>query len=341
MRIFFRKINSWLLPIMTILFILEVFTFPFVINVTYSGRSENPDHILTYTTNKLKWDSNTNINPNGSAELSLFDMIYGEEVRSHNTDKVIAPGTDNTNIIRLRNASENKIQYTAVLYKKTTDEKVPVEVEMIDSNFTDTKTYYLPEELKDVEIVRAVKGTLIKNNIQDFDINWEWKFHVSNKQDLVDTMLGNRINLDEVYVGFYLVVTEDIDENPDDEDDKPSRPGRPGGSVIIITPPKDPEVPDVPDTPDVPDKPEQPDIPDVPDIPDKPDKPDTPDNPDIPEVPDVPDTPDVGDGKDIITPEVPKTGDMRLIEMYITLMIFSGIILVLMIIEKRMEKKKK
>lgn len=336
-----NKINPWFLPIMIILFILEIFTFPFVVNVTYSDRSENPDYFLTYTTNKLKWDYHTNIKPNGVAELSLFDIMYGQNAESFNEDKIIAPGLTNQNIIRLQNSSDKKIQYTAVLYKYTTTEKLPIKVDFKNKEgFLISKDYYLPNELENVQVIRAVTGSLKSNRIQDFDIGWEWDFYLSNNQDEKDTILGNKESLDETTVGFYIVVKEGTSE--------PDEGGSSGGGGIVIRPPKDEE----PDTPDVPDKPEDPNIPTKPD---QPDNPDIPENPDKPQDPNQPEKPGDGDGSEdnsstsqdgdkeenVIKPEVPKTGDERLFEMYITLMIISGIVLIIMMIEKRLEKKKK
>ena len=55
------KKSRWLLPAVLILFLLEVLLFPLAVGVTYSGRSESPDHVLAYTTGKLTWDSATHI----------------------------------------------------------------------------------------------------------------------------------------------------------------------------------------------------------------------------------------------------------------------------------------
>lgn len=341
-----NKINPWFLPIMILLFILEIFTFPFVVNVTYSDRSENPDYFLTYTTNKLRWDYNVNIKSNGVAELSLFDIVYGNNAESYNGDKIIAPGLENKNIIRLKNSSDKKIQYTAVLYKYDTTENLPIKVDFKNKeDFSISREYYLPNELEHVQVLRTVTGSLKSNRIQDFDIGWEWKFHISDNQDRKDTILGNKEILDKTTVGFYIVVKEGTSE-PDDG-------GSSSGGGIVIRPPKDEE----PDTPDVPDKPEDPDTPiepDIPEIPVEPDKPTEPQEPDKPgtETPgdidsgetgdtDLKDTNTPEDGEQIIKPEVPKTGDERLFEMYITLMIISGIVLIIMLIERRMEKKKK
>lgn len=55
-----------------------------------------------YARGSLKWDSATGIDANGVACLSLFDIAY-ENVRSDDGDKLVAPGTSEQSVIRLKN----------------------------------------------------------------------------------------------------------------------------------------------------------------------------------------------------------------------------------------------
>ena len=64
-RLFSEKTSRWLLPLVVVLLVLQVLTLPLMLGFTYAGRSETPDHILTYSENKLTWDSATNIDGNG------------------------------------------------------------------------------------------------------------------------------------------------------------------------------------------------------------------------------------------------------------------------------------
>ena len=215
----FEKLSRWLLPIVFILFILQVITLPYVLGVTYSGRSEAPNHILTYTRAKLTWDDATGINENGSAEMSLFKTSY-ENVAAGNTDRVIAPGTEGFNIIRLKNMYFGSIEYKAVLYQIKTNEKLPVIVNLQGENYTDTEDYVLPEGVTQEQVIRAVEGNLRYNEIEDFDIEWKWDYYTNEMQDQIDTMLGNEE--DDITVGLYIVV---IDNNPDwSDEEKPEDP---------------------------------------------------------------------------------------------------------------------
>ena len=205
------KHRPWLLPTVLILFILEIFTLPLVIEFTYSGRQEAPNHILTYTENKLTWDSATNIREDGSAELDLFNAIY-DNAESADGKNIIVPGTEGYNIVRLKNDVSGPVNYTAVLYRIHTSDKIPVSATLDGENFTDTTVYSLPDDVKEAQVVRAVSGTLDGSRIQDFDIQWRWNYYDDDAQDLVDTYLGSKSafgDADKVTVGLYIVVEDD------------------------------------------------------------------------------------------------------------------------------------
>lgn len=207
------KHRGWLLPTVLILFILEVITFPFVLGFTLADRSETPKRLLTYTPGKLTWDSADQIDETGAATLALFDSVY-HNVNADNGDKVVAPGTEGVSIVRLRNTADKAVSYTAVLYRIRSTDLLPVDVSLSGDGFTDTNTYRLPEGVmaKDGDVIRAVSGTLGGNMIQDFDVDWTWRFYDSDKQDIIDTWLGDKAAngfADDVTVGLYIVVEDD------------------------------------------------------------------------------------------------------------------------------------
>lgn len=210
MPLFSRKMNRWLLPAALMLLILEIVTLPYVLSLTYAGRSQESRHILTYTEEKLTWDSATGIDENGVAELDLFDAEY-KGIASENGDKVIAPGAEGFNIVRLQNRVEGPIYYTAVLYRIRSNEALPVDGELSGVGFSDAETYPLPEQVSEDQVIRAVSGTLPGGQIQDFDITWTWSYFEDEDQDVIDTLLGDSAALDEedrVTVGLYLVVED-------------------------------------------------------------------------------------------------------------------------------------
>lgn len=202
--------KNWLLPLALILFVLEMLTLPLVIGLTYSDRSEYPEHTLTYTPGVLKWDAGTTVNAKGVAELSLFSDVW-QHVQSADGEKVFAPGTGGGSIVRLNNKASAAVTYTAVLYVIKSSDTLTAHAGLSGSGFADTDTYPLPEGVNPVSIIRAVKGSLSASAIQDFDIDWLWTFEEDQERDLLDTYLGDEAasgDPDDMTVGFYLVVED-------------------------------------------------------------------------------------------------------------------------------------
>ncbi len=211
MHTFFNQQRSWLLPTVLILFILEVIAFPFALGFTWAGRSEAPERVLTYTQGKLTWDSAADIDENGAADLSLFEVLY-QNVKADNGEMAVAPGTEGGSIVRLKNSVRGTIGYTAVLYRIRTTELLPVEVSLSGYGFIDADIYALPEGVKNEDVIRAVSGTVNGGMIQDFDIGWNWKFYDSEQQDIIDTWLGDKAadgDADDVTVGLYIIVEDE------------------------------------------------------------------------------------------------------------------------------------
>lgn len=202
----FNKQISWLLPAVLILFILEAVTLPFVIDFTYAGRADSPEHVITYTQNSLTWNSSADIDLNGVVRLSIFEALY-DNAESENGDRIIAPGTDGESVVRLKNASGDKIEYTAVLYTVKSSVLLPVTVSLGGSNFSDTDSFQLPDGVLPSSVLRAVTGELQNGQIQDFDISWIWEFSKNDVRDMTDTTLGN-LATDAITAGLYVTAND-------------------------------------------------------------------------------------------------------------------------------------
>lgn len=203
-----KRPGHWLLPAVLILFICQIVLFPLAAGATYPGRSERPDRVLTYTSNKLVWDDAAGIDAQGAAKLSLFDAGY-QNVQAGDGGKVVAPGTGGMNIVRLKNDASDKIRYTAVLYKMAGSAQIPVDVRFANGDFFDTVAGILPEGVDPGAVIRAVEGTVGSGELQDFDIGWDWGFENGAEQDKADTRLGDKAawaEADSVTVGLYIVV---------------------------------------------------------------------------------------------------------------------------------------
>lgn len=209
--------SCWITPILTILLVAVMLTIPLATGHTYSDRSESLDHTLTYTKNKLMWDSATKVDSKtGVAELDLFDAMY-DNVKSQDGRNVIAPGTEGYNIVRLKNDAAGSIEYTAVLYTIKSDDTLPVKVFLTGEGMSETDTYALPKGVDKSDVIKAVSGKLSGGKVQDFDIHWLWNFETSAAQNVADTNFGvaAQSNPDDMTVGLYIVVEDNTNYGGD------------------------------------------------------------------------------------------------------------------------------
>jgi len=228
--------SRWLLPVLLVLFIMVMATIPAVLGVTYSGRSEDPDHTLSYIAGELYWDYHTDLtlDANGVALLNVFDAEY-DNVKSEDGRDVVAPGTAGHTIVRLKNTEYGEIEYTAVLYRIRSDENLAVEPSFLPSDRYDPlviKNNRLPKGVTEDQVIDVVTGIVSGTERHDFDLVWQWAFHEDAQQDAADTALGiaAQTDPDEVTVGLFIIVTDRTN----------SFPGHPDtGTEIVVTPSPD------------------------------------------------------------------------------------------------------
>lgn len=205
----YKKIQPWLIPVVFILFILELATFPFVVSITDIASDARADRLLTFHADKLTWDSDLGIGENGETELSLFNAYYAG-VQSGNGDDVIAPGTAGRTVLRLANASQEKIRFTAVVYQIKSSENLPIVTTLEGSGLTNVDEYILPPNVAQDQVLRCVQGVLEPDKEQDFTIRWNWRFEGDEVSDELDTLLGNAAannnTADDVVIGFNLYI---------------------------------------------------------------------------------------------------------------------------------------
>lgn len=207
--------RQWIIPVLLALIVLTAVTMPLALNPTWAAPGGVPDRVLTYSLNRLTWDSAASIRPDGSAELSLFSANYPNVVSSDGA-KVVAPGTDGYNTVRLKNNIGGTIKFTAVLYAIKSNPALPVRTALSGTNLTDTTVYSLPIGVDRSNVIRAVSGSVRAFGLQDFDISWLWNYYAGDAQDRTDTALGNAAahgpltlgTADNITVGLYIVVED-------------------------------------------------------------------------------------------------------------------------------------
>lgn len=226
MKRVFAQYKNWLLPAVLILFILQAVTFPFALGKSWAGRSETPDHLLTCNMRgRLVWDSETEVDDNGVAQLNLFASKYGDPVTvdsGEDGSKLVAPGTGKQTMIRLYNRFVKPIFFKVVLYQY--QENIPEDINMRDKlqtrlldaidgrGFADDTKPVLPEGVTEDQVIRAVTGKISAQKYQDFDISWLWDFEAEGK-DGEDTLLGSLAAEGKdpnVTLGVYIVAQMDI-----------------------------------------------------------------------------------------------------------------------------------
>ncbi len=213
-----NRLRPWLLPALIILFVIQILLLPAVLGVTYATKSRRPEHILTYSSGMLRWDANTSVREDGSASLSFFDTL-DQNVSADGADKILAPGTQKDTVVRLKNNAKNAITYTAVLWMRRSSGLLPVEAALSGEGFSDTDEAVLPAGAASEDVLRTVSGTVGANQMQDFDIDWFWRFEAD--RDTLDTYLGDLAangKAADVTLGFYLVVNDGGSVNPQPPD---------------------------------------------------------------------------------------------------------------------------
>ena len=70
-----REKTNRLEGVLTLL-LIQLILLPAALGVTYASSSTRPEHILTYTTGRLTWDSATETDGQGAARLELFRRSY-------------------------------------------------------------------------------------------------------------------------------------------------------------------------------------------------------------------------------------------------------------------------
>lgn len=201
----FARTTSRLEAVLALL-LAQLLLLPAALGMTYASGGTRPEHVLTYTTGHLTWDSATATDPQGAARLALFRRDY-DNVASADRQRVVAPGTSGETVMSLKNDTNRTVYYTAVLYEKKTDLRIPVTAALEGEGFADTERYSLPEGVEQAQVVRAISGSVDGRQRQDFSVLWQWLFDEGPRQDAVDTALGDAAT-DMEELGFYLTVTD-------------------------------------------------------------------------------------------------------------------------------------
>lgn len=159
-------------------------------------------------------------------DLSIFCATYvndNEEitVRSLGGDKVVAPGTTNSHVIRITNTGNCALDYALnvkdLFPNTTTDRVVPIEIRMTDYSgkyvIGDKDTWKSLEKLD----VTCDTGIVGKNCYVYYTLEWRWPYETDANGDLYDTLLGTLSNTEKIECGITLTTTAELNDNPNAE----------------------------------------------------------------------------------------------------------------------------
>ena len=190
--------------LIVVLFVAVLITFPYTFNLTWALPSTDSDRTLTYSTGKLTWDTDAQIDENGVIKLGMFKSEY-EDVKSNDGENIVAPGTENSTSIRLLNPSANEISYTAYLYRI---DKTGVPIDASLTCGVEAKDYAVPSNIDANSLVSVRSGSVGKSSVSVIDVDWVWGYSKNTDGDVSDTALGIKSTTDEVEYGLYVVVTD-------------------------------------------------------------------------------------------------------------------------------------
>lgn len=208
-----KAINKWIFPSFFALFIIECTLLPSILGMTQCTNKGIPEHIITYSTGKLVWDINTEVDSSGTAKLLIFENNYGI-LDGTNGTPIILPGMDNKCSVHLNNSTERDVKYTAVLCERKSENLIYLKTRMNCDNSTDSNEYTLPENASDCKVTRAVTGTLGSKKVEDFNVECFWDYQGQSEETVegsivtdLDTISASKEG-ESIFIGLYITVED-------------------------------------------------------------------------------------------------------------------------------------
>lgn len=184
--------------------------------------------------NNVVWGTET--------EVEIFKVAYenGEGIvtaESFNGEKIVAPGTENSYLFKLKNSGDTEITYTLNVDAFITpgDNMIPIEARI--SRYDETWIIGGPEEWVDVPTLDTAEdsGSLSAGRYTYYTLDWRWPFESGN--DEYDTFLGNLAVEEDITITIVITTTATAEESaPGTDPDDPDSPDEPGGGEGLVPP---------------------------------------------------------------------------------------------------------
>ena len=130
-------------------------------------------------------------------KFDIFSAEYKSDtgetiIKSSNGDPVIAPGAKHNYTFRIKNEDRVAVDYT---FKPVVEyigaDSIPIEIRLISPDeeylIGSSKQWGTFDDFKNLEYT----STLVKDEIDSYELQWRWPFAVSDEADAADTALGN------------------------------------------------------------------------------------------------------------------------------------------------------
>lgn len=180
--------------------------------------------------NKKIWNTNTSI--------EIFKIAYenGEQtitVNAEDNDYIIAPGTNNSYVFKLKNTGDVAIDYTVEIdaYFSNADITIPITARLCRYDgkwILGNKEKYSDVAALDKASDKATVGT---GRFTYYTLDWEWPFESGN--DEFDTLLGNTATEQDITFTIAIKTIATESENPYDESGLVSPPPQTGDSYNL------------------------------------------------------------------------------------------------------------
>lgn len=179
-------------------------------------------------------DDQTGWSTNTQVEIFRVSYVNGEQVitvNSDNGDKVIAPGTENSYIFKLKNTGNAALDYTVEVDAYFTPANIAVPITGRLNRYDGTWVVGGRDEYAAVSVLDTAedKATLGAGKYTYYTLDWLWPFESGN--DELDTMLGD-LAVDQDLV-FTIVIKTTATESANPYDNSGITPPQTGDNTNL------------------------------------------------------------------------------------------------------------
>jgi len=180
--------------------------------------------------NEVVWETET--------EVEIFKVAYenGEgfvTAKSFNGEKIVAPGTENSYMFKLKNSGDTEITYTLNVDAFITpgDNMIPIEARI--SRYDEEWIVGGPDEWVGVPVLDTAsdEASLSPGRYTYYTLDWRWPFESGN--DEYDTFLGNLAAEEDITITIVISTTAVAEEGTEPGGDEGLVPPDTGDNSIL------------------------------------------------------------------------------------------------------------